>query len=613
MVMEAPPAGVRGEGGVRVVGPSPVEVRTGEVEAKVARACGARNAADAELVGLVATVIGEGLWRQVGIVSPEHWVRWKTGAGTALAHALVRVASRLHELPVTAAAFGRGELSFDQVKAIVDHAPTRYEAAAARLAAQLMVPQLLAALRAYSFDPDPGAGGEAAPAGDGGAGPAGDPGPAGGAGPAGGEGGGTDPGAEPGAGEGGGSGPAGGDAGPAGGGEPADPAGGGPGGGVGEGRSSGPAAPAAAEGPSRNRRRLWAGFRDDGWYAIYGLLPPDEGALVDHALRAAMDDLYRRQHRPSTATTSGRRATAAQANGSNGDTAGPTPPAPGTGAPDPAGTGQAGTHHPTPPPAGTHHPTPPPAGTGDTTPPPDSAGTGTPDPAGTGDGARPGTGDARARAAVSLADAWLHLIDTAATNPAQPRTLRQRYRVNIDIDAHTLQHWAQGRRPQLHLGPYLGQALFDALRCDTSARIVLTEHGLPAAYGPLVDTIPERIRNRIYRRDRHCRYPGCTNRITEVHHLTHRAQGGWTTETNLICLCHTHHRAHHAGLFTITGDPTRADGLTFTNPHGTPIAGPAPPRTHPQPPTGTWHHPPGHRLERRWLHLNPNPPQPTHN
>jgi hypothetical protein len=588
MVMEAPPGGVTGEvRGVRVVGPSPVEVRTGEVEAKVARACGARNAADAELVGLVATVIGEGLWRQVGIVSPVHWVRWKTGAGTALAHALVRVASRLHELPVTAAAFGRGELSFDQVKAIVDHAPTRYEAAAARLATQLMVPQLLAALRAYSFDPDPGAGGEAAPAGDGGAGPAGDPGPADGAGPAGGEGGGTDPGAEPGAGEGGGSGPAGGDAGPAGG-EPADPAGGGPGGGVGEGRSSGPAAPAAAEGPSRNRRRLWAGFRDDGWYAIYGLLPPDEGALVDHALRAAMDDLYRRQRRPPTATTptSGRRATpapadaatagqghTAQPGGGNGDTAGPTPPTPGT---------------------------------GDTAPP----GTHAPDPA---DAARSGAGAAGAKAAVSLADAWLHLIDTAATNPAQPRTLRQRYRVNIDIDAHTLTDWAQGRRPQLHLGPYLGQALFDALRCDTSARIVLTEHGQAAAYGPLVDTIPERIRNRIYRRDRHCRYPGCTNRITEVHHLTHRAQGGWTTETNLICLCHTHHRAHHAGLFTITGDPTRADGLTFTNPHGTPIAGPAPPRTHPHPPTGTWHHPPGYRLERRWLHLNPNPPQPTHN
>lgn len=44
-------------------------------------------------------------------------------------------------------------------------------------------------------------------------------------------------------------------------------------------------------------------------------------------------------------------------------------------------------------------------------------------------------------------------------------------------------------------------------------------------------------------RDGTCRYPGCTiaARYCDVDHVTNYAQGGWTTLSNLQCLCRTHH------------------------------------------------------------------------
>ena len=76
-------------------------------------------------------------------------------------------------------------------------------------------------------------------------------------------------------------------------------------------------------------------------------------------------------------------------------------------------------------------------------------------------------------------------------------------------------------------------------------------------------------------RDRVCRHPACANRFhLEIHHLVHWRDGGTTDPHNLLGLCGKHHRAHHAGEFTIAGNPELADGLTFTDRRGRPITGP---------------------------------------
>lgn len=92
-----------------------------------------------------------------------------------------------------------------------------------------------------------------------------------------------------------------------------------------------------------------------------------------------------------------------------------------------------------------------------------------------------------------------------------------------------------------------------------------------------------------------CRFPGCAaSAFVEVHHLVHWADGGLTDLDNLLSLCPFHHDAHHRREFTISGDPTRDDGLVFRSARGLLIGPPARPPAHPpsrppasQPPPAT--------------------------
>ena len=74
-------------------------------------------------------------------------------------------------------------------------------------------------------------------------------------------------------------------------------------------------------------------------------------------------------------------------------------------------------------------------------------------------------------------------------------------------------------------------------------------------------------RREIMRRDRHCRFPGCTNvTFANVHHITPWKPDGRTDLDNLALLCvHHHHRVHH-GQWAMYGDAN--DELTFVGPTG---------------------------------------------
>jgi hypothetical protein len=97
-----------------------------------------------------------------------------------------------------------------------------------------------------------------------------------------------------------------------------------------------------------------------------------------------------------------------------------------------------------------------------------------------------------------------------------------------------------------------------------------------------------------------------------VHHIVHWLDGGVTDTFNLICLCPHHHRLHHRGRLGICGNADAPDGVIFTNAHGRPIAQtgaePIPPSGPPPPPTGTYRHPSGERLDTRWFEFHRSPP-----
>ena len=122
------------------------------------------------------------------------------------------------------------------------------------------------------------------------------------------------------------------------------------------------------------------------------------------------------------------------------------------------------------------------------------------------------------------------------------------------------------------------------LACD--AGVVVMRHdpdGSVLDVGRKTRTIPPAIRRALVARDRQCRFPGCTARRCDAHHVVHWADGGTTCLENLLCLCRTHHRAVHEGGFGIRRDVGGV--LIFIRPDGTQL------RTSPPPNSwmGQWH------------------------
>jgi hypothetical protein len=75
-------------------------------------------AAEAELLAGIGEFDERGGWSGVGMLSCVHWLSWKTGLSPGSAREHVRVAGRLRELPAVAEAFGRGWMSYSQVRAL---------------------------------------------------------------------------------------------------------------------------------------------------------------------------------------------------------------------------------------------------------------------------------------------------------------------------------------------------------------------------------------------------------------------------------------------------------------------------------------------------------------
>jgi len=84
------------------------------------------------------------------------------------------------------------------------------------------------------------------------------------------------------------------------------------------------------------------------------------------------------------------------------------------------------------------------------------------------------------------------------------------------------------------------------IACD--AAVVVMRHapdGTPLDVGRKTRTIPPAIRRALAARDRQCRFPGCSAKHCDAHHVRHWADGGTTCLDNLVLLCRRHHRAVH--------------------------------------------------------------------
>jgi hypothetical protein len=147
----------------------------------------------------------------------------------------------------------------------------------------------------------------------------------------------------------------------------------------------------------------------------------------------------------------------------------------------------------------------------------------------------------QADALIAMARAYLD------GEPAAERS-RANYQVTVHVDRSAL---IEGRgRSGLPIESVR------RIACDAeTVTIVEDENEQPLSVGRKTRTIPPRLNQALWARDKGCTFPGChRRRFVDGHHVRHWAQGGETSLGNLLLLCTRHHRAVHEGGFTIRKD-----------------------------------------------------------
>jgi hypothetical protein len=104
------------------------------------------------------------------------------------------------------------------------------------------------------------------------------------------------------------------------------------------------------------------------------------------------------------------------------------------------------------------------------------------------------------------------------------------------------------------------------MACDADVAVAIDDafgHTMVEGRSQRFPTDPQR--REVRRRDRHCRFPGCSNAVfTNVHHIVHWIDGGPTDLDNLVLLCDHHHHTVHEARWQMSGD---ANGiLNFLGP-----------------------------------------------
>ena len=140
--------------------------------------------------------------------------------------------------------------------------------------------------------------------------------------------------------------------------------------------------------------------------------------------------------------------------------------------------------------------------------------------------------------------------------------------VVVHVEAASLGEPCSDAGGTLDDGTALAPATTDRLLCDAAVvEVVEDARGTALDVGRRRRTISTSLRRALRLRDRGCRFPGCTNRRVDGHHVVPWARGGATTLANLCSLCRRHHTYVHEYGFLVRADGD--GGFEFVRPDGT--------------------------------------------
>jgi hypothetical protein len=172
-----------------------------------------------------------------------------------------------------------------------------------------------------------------------------------------------------------------------------------------------------------------------------------------------------------------------------------------------------------------------------------------------------------------LADALVALVrdDSGSGRPGPTGRPGRRspYIVVAHVPLETLLDESSELGGELERGGLISADVVRRLACEARVIVALDDDAGHTMYeGRQVRDATAAQRREIMRRDRHCRFPGCTNVIfTEPHHLREWVRDrGPTDIDNLCCVCEHHHNLIHLEAWTVSGDAN--DELTFVGPSG---------------------------------------------
>jgi hypothetical protein len=116
------------------------------------------------------------------------------------------------------------------------------------------------------------------------------------------------------------------------------------------------------------------------------------------------------------------------------------------------------------------------------------------------------------------------------------------------------------------------------IACDATIAVAVDDDVGHTMYEGRARRFPtDSQRREVMRRDRNCRFPGCTNVIfTNVHHIVPWEPGGPTDLDNLALLCLHHHHLVHSDGWTLNGNANAE--LHFAGPTGRDMASRPSPR-----------------------------------
>ena len=169
----------------------------------------------------------------------------------------------------------------------------------------------------------------------------------------------------------------------------------------------------------------------------------------------------------------------------------------------------------------------------------------------------------------------------SAETPTHPQEHATAEAPHVSAEASPSLQPANGR-PSPH-GAWLGDSQVPVsaetarrIACDAGKVRITHRSSQILSVGRKTRTIPPPIRRALEFRDQGCRFPGCTSKHCDAHHIVHWADGGETKLSNLVLLCRRHHRLLHEGGFSVR--MSEAGAVRFFHRRGRPLEqSPAPP------------------------------------